>query len=326
MAATVTAERPRFRSLPFAPWGFIGLLMLPIAGIALANWWVARDAVLFGDVRWYTEGLTHLISPGPLYDQSLLAPHDLDAGPFWDQAPSLAPITLLLLPQFGDLIFGGLMVASVVVGLMVIWPPVGAGGTVLLALALVAWEPVTAAIVWGNVNALVFLMLALALRYPRIAGMAIGVAAAAKLTPILGVAWLAGKRDWRGVGVAVLILAVATLGVVLVKGPTTLSDFVVLRMNQGPGGGSGLTPELAIDLVVLLSLGSLAYLRVSFSLAVLAMLVAIPVLYFHYLVWLVVPLLAIWMPWVISKLNSDAPLGWLWWGPLRRLQPDRGDS
>ena len=145
-------------------------------------------------------------------------------------------------------LWGLLMIACVLGGLLLIWPRVGPGGTMLLAPVILAWHPVTSALIWANVNSAVFLLLAIALRFPRAAGAAIGVAAAIKLVPILGVAWLLGKRDWRGATTAVGILLAATLIVMIWKGPTVLSDFVR-----------------------------------------------------HYLTWLLIPALCIWIPWAIAR-------------------------
>jgi hypothetical protein len=52
-----------------------------------------------------------------------------------------------------------------------------------------------------------------------------------------------------------------------------------------------------------------ALLRASFSLSILAMLAASPALHVHYWTWLLVPFFAIWIPWVIARLNgrSAAP-------------------
>jgi hypothetical protein len=129
------------------------------------------------------------------------------------------------------------VVLGVVAGLVLTWPRVGPGGTVLLAPVLLLWPPIPAALAWANVNGWVFGLLAVAWRFPRAAGWAIGIAAALKLLPILAVAWLLGKRDWRNAAMAVAIPVLATLIVVAWDGFSVLSDFVVLQLNERPPEG-----------------------------------------------------------------------------------------
>jgi alpha-1,2-mannosyltransferase len=200
-----------------------------------------------------------------------------------------------------------------------IWPRVGPGGVLLLAPVLLVWLPVIDAVGWANLNAAVFLLLAAALRYPKAAGVAIGIAAALKLVPILAVAWLIGRRDWRKALIAVAIPIVATVAVVAIKGPDTVSDFVLLRLNQTTVAGPtrwgvfqalGLPDMAGYVVAALLTLA--AAWRKSYSLTIIAMLAAIPVLYSHYWLWLLIPAMAIWIPWVIgltTRTPPPSPLG-----------------
>ena len=292
--------------IPLWPWGLLGLVTMPLLLAGMLVWYETRGGILFGDIDWYATGLRGLLSDGPLYDPSKLLPHPLDRPPFWDQAPSTALLTLLVLPGDGW-VWGFTMFSATAVGLALIWPRVGPGGVVLLAPVLILWLPVTSAFFWANVNALVFCLLAVAWRFPRAAGIAIGVAAAIKLVPILAVGWLAGKRDWRGLAWATAIPLVAT-GIVLVwKGPETLSDFIVLRLSQWTPerpfrwglADAGLSPVIGYG--VAFCVAALAWWRVSFSLAVVAMLISIPALHAHYWTWLLVPLIGIWLPWLIRR-------------------------
>jgi hypothetical protein len=279
--------------------------------IGLLVWYGVAGAIVFGDVDWYAEGLRGLLSDGPLYDPAYFTPHALERPIFWDQAPSTALFTLLLLPGDGWL-WGLTMFGATVVGLVLIWPKVGAGGAVLLAPVLILWLPTTSALIWGNVNGLVFCLLAVAWRFPRAAGIAIGMAAAIKLVPILGIAWLAGKRDWRGLAWAVGIPLATTMIVLLWKGPETLSDFITLRANQWVPEqttrwgivDAGVPFQLA--LAVAGGLAILAWRRASFGLSVVAMLVSIPAMHAHYWTWLLVPFIGIWMPWLIDRLRYRA--------------------
>jgi hypothetical protein len=138
-----------------------------------------------------------------------------------------------------------------------------------------------------------------------LAGWAIGVAAAAKLVPIIGVAWLIGKRDWRNVAIALAIPVAATAMIVIWKGPETVSDFVLLRINERTPVGDrwrwnpvewlGWPDWVAYASAAVLA--ALATRFASLSIAIVAMLVAVPALHSHYLTWLLVPAFGIWLPW-----------------------------
>lgn len=161
-------------------------------------------------------------------------------------------------------------------------------------------------------NSAVFLLLAIALRFPRAAGTAIGLAAAIKLVPILGVAWLLGKRDWRGATTAVAILVGATLVVMIWKGPTVVSDFVRLRLNEfdptvaqyprwNPLVWFGLPDWVAYASAA--GIAVVGVVRRSYSLSIVAMLVSVPSLHEHYLTWLLIPAICIWIPWAIARTD-----------------------
>jgi hypothetical protein len=281
----------------FWVWAAASLLAVPLALIALVTYWLTYTPIPFGDADWYATALPALTSDAPLYDPSKLGPHPLQRPVFWDQAPSTALFALLLLLPGGPILWGLVMAASLFGGLAIVWPRIGVA-TLVAAPALLVWFPVTSAIAWANINSLVFLMLAIAWRFPRAAGWAIGIAAAAKLIPILGVFWLAGRRDWRGAAIALAIPIVATAVVLAWKGPDTLIDFITLRANQwNPEQGlrwglvqaTGMSPAAALGMAGTVAL--VAYRRASFTLAVMAMLVSIPVMHAHYLTWMLVPLL-----------------------------------
>lgn len=299
----------RDRGLPLNPWGFLGLITAPLAAVALLVFANSYGFILFGDAEWYASALPALTSNQPLYDAAKLLPHPLALPTFWNQAPSTALFSLVQLLPGDRWLWGILMAACIVGGLLLIWPEVGPGGVMLLAPVVIAWPPVWSALIWANVNSAVFLLLAIALRFPRAAGLAIGVAAAVKLVPILGVAWLVGKRDWRGAITAVGILLAATLIVMIWKGPTVVLDFVQLRLNEFSPPGDGfprwnpvewlhLPSWVAYASAALIAVAAVA--RASISLAIIAMLLSVPSLHVHYLTWLLVPALCIWIPWVIA--------------------------
>lgn len=299
--------------LPLFPWAYLALLTIPLAIAGLIVWYVTGGAIFFGDIDWYRAALPGLTSDLPLYDPAKLLPHVVERPPYWNQAPSTAIFTLVMLLPGGDWTWGFVMVAGVLVGLALIWPRVGPGGAVLLAPVLLLWPPVTHALAWANVNGLVFGLLAVAWRFPRQAGWAIGLAAALKLVPILAVAWLVGRRDWRNVAIAIAIPVAATLIVAAWDGFSTLTDFVVLRFNElppseGPGSWSfaqavGLPSWAGFAAALVLTVA--AWRLKSFSLSIVAMLVSLTSLHPHYLTWILVPLFGAWLPWLISALRRS---------------------
>ena len=116
-----------------------------------------------------------------------------------------------------------------------------------------------------------------------------------------------------GVAWAVGIPLLATAIVVVWKGPETLSDFITLRMNQvtpdyptrwGLSDVTGLPYLVAYGMGAVLAL--LAWRYASFSLVVLAMLVVSPALHAHYLIWLLVPFIGIWMPWLVARRSPES--------------------
>ena len=292
--------------LPLFPWGLLGIVTIPLGILAVIAYCRIFPPILLGDVDYYAAALPALISDAPLYDPASLGPHILPPPPFWDQAPSTAIFSAFLLLPGGKLIWGLLMAASVIAGILVLMPRLGAG-VVLFAPVVVALPPVIEGMAWSNLNALVFLMLAIAWRWPRQAGWAIGVAAAAKLMPILGVAWLAGRRDWRGVGVAVAILVALTALAIILTSPSVIVDFITLRINQQPSpdevrfGLADVGVPMAIIWLLAAAATAAAAWKASFSLAVLAMLLAAPAVHIHSVIFLLVPALGIWAPWVINR-------------------------
>jgi Glycosyltransferase family 87 len=283
-----------------------------IAILALIAWVQHIAAPPFGDLAWYANALPALLGDKPLYDPATLQPHPMVAPEYWNQAPSLAPfvLTLVVTPYIWIVACIGSMAA----GFVLIWPRVGAAATLTGVALLLLWEPVRAALWSANVNAMVFGLLAVALRFPRVAGWSIGLAAALKLIPILGVAWLIGKRDWRGAAVAVGVLAAFTSITVIAEGPAVLRDFVVQRLNEYDPHmegqislhAFGFSPWVGYAAAAVLSV--LAARFASFSLAVMAMLVSVPNPHNHYWTWLLVPLLGIWVPWLMDRVRLPSVL------------------
>jgi hypothetical protein len=299
------------------PWGLLGLLLALVASIEIVGWYAAAHPVVFGDVDWYATALRALLGNTPLYDPATLGPHPMQGPSFWNQAPSLAPFTLLI--WISPWLWPAMTVGLFLVGLAVIWPRLGMGGSLMLLPLLLMWEPLQAALISANVNAAVFGLLALALRFPRIAGWMIGLAAALKLVPILGVAWLIGRRDWRAAAIAISLLVILTSVTVAWEGMRVIPDFLTQRANEtDPRSATrfglaalGLSPMVGYGIALVLAL--LAVRFASFTLAIAAMVISVPAPHAHYWSWALVPLLGIGLPWLLSGPLSPRT------SPRRRL-------
>jgi hypothetical protein len=287
--------------LPVFPWGLLGLITVPLGILAVITYLRIFPAILFSDANYYASALPALTGDSLLYTAASMQPHVLPPPPFWDQAPSTAIFSVVLLLPGRDVLWGLLLVACVLAGILILMPPLG-GGVVLYAPVMAALPPVIEGMAWGNLNALVFLLLAVAWRWPHHAGWAIGIAAAAKVMPILMVAWLIGRRDWRGVIVALAIPAAFTALAVLLTSPSILVDFVMVRLNQTMNtnevrfGLSDVGVPQAITWLIAFAVASLAAWKGSFSLAVLATLLIAPGLHLHYWLYALVPVLGIGFP------------------------------
>lgn len=113
-----------------------------------------------------------------------------------------------------------------------------AGWKPLVALALVAYVPVAVELWYRNVHLLLAVMLVLALRK---APWWFAIAAAIKVTPVLGIVYLAGRGRWRdaaitcGVGAALLALSVAI-------SPAAWRQFLDVVVTPGAATGASMLP------------------------------------------------------------------------------------
>ena len=223
------------------------------------------------------------------------------------------PLTALLGPiaSLSPWLWGALMAMCLVGGLAVLWPRLPDPWDFLFVCALVAFWPLWSALIWSNVNSLVFLLLAVGYRWPRHSGWTIGAAAAIKASPVLLFAVLIGRRDWRQVGFAVATGSALTVAVVALTGPHTLVDFVRVQLHETHPPldyGWSATDLLPAPAVVLLAvtLASVGVARRgSWPWAIGGTLVLIPTLWLHYWIWALVPVLG----WVRSQYDVAAPAG-----------------
>lgn len=286
------------------------LLLLGLAGVLTSLSIAAfgfRGVGLFSDAEWYASAMPALVGDAPLYPPEWLRPHIAELPARFNQPPSaalLAPLAVL------TPVWGALMTGSMIMALRLVWPRLRYPFGLLLLCVVLAWWPTHAAFWWANANSLALLCLAVAVRWPRWAGWAMGVAIAAKLAPLFWIGWLVRRDGWRAAGPAILVPVLATALVVALTGPNALWEFVVVRLNEvHPDASLRVGLPLTVGVPLAAVLGVLAWLRGSLTLAILASLAVVPALHLHYWVFLLVPLL-LW-----GRLVPTTP-------PVRAL-PDR---
>jgi Glycosyltransferase family 87 len=97
-------------------------------------------------------------------------------------------------------------------------------------LALLLIPPVASSLHLGNIDVLLGLALAFAIRYPLLLALPL----LTKVTPGVGILWFALRREWRGLAMAVLGTA-AICSISFVTTPALWSDWVRSLAVLGPG-------------------------------------------------------------------------------------------
>lgn len=163
----------------------------------------------------------------------------------------------------------------------------------LETLALVAFPPVAVELWFRNIHLVLAVLVVLAVRH-RSALFSVG--AAIKLSPGIGIAWLAARGRWRAAGVA-LGVGVVMLALSVALSPDAWRQFVEVIGARGPGDVSSFLPlpyavRAVAGLLLALIAGRLSG-RWSGVLLVVAVTIALPTLWFAALSTLVaiVPLL-----------------------------------
>jgi len=300
------------RLLGIGALGAVAAVALWLAWVAVPEW--------FGDADWYAAALPAVQGNAPLYDPILLIPHVAMRPVHFNLPPALALLSPIA--GMGRLPWGLLMLACLLVGLALVWPRLRQPWDLVMAGAVVTSLPFLSAVVFANVNSLVVLLLAVAVRWPRAAGTALGIAAALKLAPIFAFAWLIARRDWRGVVTGLAVAAGLTVGAALLIDPNALVDFVVVRLTELPRPNplaTSLTsfgvPAMA-GYVVAGGIAAVGVVRRSLLLAILACLVAVPVLHAHYWMWLLVAIFARGTPLLQGVTEPAAESEWFRGGSL----------
>jgi hypothetical protein len=272
----------------------IGLALLAATTLFVAN---LVHPIWFGDADWYATAVSALGGGHALYPADYLAPHMAVRPPQFNQPPAVALLSPLA--ALGRGWWGATMLLALVAGLTLLWPRLREPWGFALAGALIIWIPVPDAVIWANLNSVVFLLVVIAARWPRQAGWAIGLATALRLFPLFLFAWLVGRRDWRGLLVGLAVAVGLTLAAALVTQPSAIWDFILVRWYEQPtstfGGLSIASTGLPawVGYLVALGLAAIAAWRGSLAVAILASLAAVPTLHAHYWILVLAPLLRI---------------------------------
>ena len=218
------------------------------------------------------------------------SPYELTTGPqvpFAYQYPP--PMAQVMAPV--SAVLGAWPFEYAWLGLMAVCLAWIAGRRPLVALALVALLPVSIEFWYRNIHLQLAVLAILAIRrWPAL----FGVGAAVKLSPAVGIVYLAAAGRWRAV-VEVVVVMLAIGGISWLLAPDLWSEFVHTLLSRGPADVSGILPipdVLRVIAAVILAFvaGRLGGVRGE-ALAFLAIGVGLPTLWwtgFSYFVGLVV--------------------------------------
>jgi hypothetical protein len=201
-------------------------VILAAIGASLLAIVAATEWQHFNDEHAYWLAGARLWAGEPLYDVAA-APNTPFA--YW-YPPPLAQVLAPLTAFAGAELFSVLWTVALLACLW--WL---GGRNALIALALIAFLPVAVELRVRNVHLLIAVLVVLALRR----SWAFWVPAAAlKITPVLGVAYLAAAGRWRDAA-KVAVLGLAVLGISVALGPDAWREFIdVVGVRAGTDGGS----------------------------------------------------------------------------------------
>jgi len=198
------------------------LVVVTAAVVAAQMWYGNRHHFL--DLRIYVNAVRWWASGHPLYE---FAHDDPIQGRLGFTYPPFAALVLAPLGALGfrasvALFVVGTAAAVAVTSFWLVRPIARRHGVPLwfafaLALPLISTlEPIRETVTFGQINMLLVLLvltdlLIVAPRWPRLAGICIGIAAAIKLTPAIFIVYLLITRRWRAAVTATATTAAATL-------------------------------------------------------------------------------------------------------------------
>lgn len=224
----------------------IGLVVLAAIGSTLLAIVTTTEWSHFNDEHAYWLAASRLAAGLPLYDPAAL-PNTPFA--YWYPPPLaqvLAPLTGLLSADAFSVVWTALLLAC-------LWWL--GGRNPLVGLAFIAFLPVALELRVRNVHLLMAVLVVLALRR----SWAFWIPAAAiKITPVLGVLYLAAAGRWRDAA-KVSLLGASALGVSVALGPSAWREFIdVVGARAGTDGGSWLPIPFAVRFAVGVALVILA--------------------------------------------------------------------
>ena len=165
------------------------------------------------------------------------SPYELTTGPqvpfAYQYPPPMAQVMAPVAAVIGSWTFEYLWLA--LMGVCLAWL---AGWRILLALALVALLPTTIEFWYRNIHLQLAVLAVLAIRrWPAM----FAVGAAIKLSPGVGIVYLAAAGRWRAAaGVAAVLAAIC--GVSWLLAPELWSEFIGILQARGPSDTSGIIP------------------------------------------------------------------------------------
>jgi hypothetical protein len=256
----------------------VGRLRLPplglviLAGIgALLLLVVAAGWPTPSDEHAYWLAARRLLDGQPLYDPTATT---VTPYAYW-YPPIVAQVLMPVAAVLPSLVFTGLWTVLMLGCLFYL-----SDRRILVALALVVFLPVAVEFGFRNVHLVLAALVVLAIRrWPVL----FAVGAAIKISPALGIVYLAARGRWRdvaivsGVGFAMLVVSVALA-------PDAWRQFVDILLARGPGDASGFLPipyvaRAAVGLVLAFAAGRLRP-SIGDPLLVVAVTIALPTLWF----------------------------------------------
>jgi alpha-1,2-mannosyltransferase len=183
----------------------LGAILLVAAQVAVLALWPAAHTLMI-DLQVYVAGGAHLLAGQPLYEGGVLLDLPFVYPPI--AAVLFVPLSLVPLPV---LKIAWTLLNVVLLALVVRRCAPGAPvPLVTLLTAAALWlDPVRTTLYLGQINVVLLALVLLDLTGKR-RGYALGLAAAVKLTPLLFVAYLLLKRDFRAAARATATFAVLT--------------------------------------------------------------------------------------------------------------------
>ncbi len=231
-----------------AAWSPVGILLVVGATVGLVL------LLALAVYRWNELGDSHAYWLAGRAIVEGRSPYELTTGPqvpfAYQYPPPMAQVMAPVAAVIGSWTFEYLWLA--LMGVCLAWL---AGWRILLALALVAVLPVTIEFWYRNIDLQLAVLAVLAIRrWPAM----FAVGAAIKLSPGVGIVYLAAAGRWRAAaGVAAVLAAIC--GVSWILAPDLWSEFVGLLAARGPSDVSGIVPiPYAVRVVAALILAVIA--------------------------------------------------------------------